>query len=449
VARAPRRLFVAGLRARGATSVGGGCGCGCLLALAVLAVAPQPAVAALQWARARAVDGAPSSAPKPASFELDSVACASPASCVAVGSYIATVPSHEQAGASGSTLPVIVAESHQQWLKPRGVALPATALRGRGQTAALEAVACPAAGSCVAIGSYVDASGEPREMVLSESRGAWTAARDLVFSPASASVELSALACRTASSCVAVGSLREAAGSSTSHPVAVSDTAGSWGAPVEVALPAGVSGAQNATFSSVACPVSGSCTAAGYYQLEAAGFNPPTDRAILAGESAGVWGAADAIALSPMLSGAGGEQLKAVACPELGACVAVGSYEDRDGDEHPLALGESRGAWGAAIPIVAPANAGAGAGTSLEAVACPSHGACEAVGQYDVRGGAVAPMAVSGSASGWGHAVEIASPHGAGSGPGLLEALLSVACPAARFCLAVGGEIAVNALAAG
>jgi hypothetical protein len=424
-------------------------GGGCVLALTVLAVAPQPAAAALGWTRAHTLDGAPPSAPKPASFQLDSVGCASPASCVAVGSYIATVPSHEEAGASGSTLPVIVAESRQKWLKPRGVALPANALRGRGQTAALEAVACPAAGSCVAIGSYVDASGESREMALSQSRGAWTAARELVLSPPSAGVELSALACRTASSCVAVGSSRAAAGASSSHPVAVSDTAGVWGAPVRVALPAGVSGAQNATFGSVACPASGSCIAAGYYQIEAAGFNPPADRAILAGESAGVWGAAGAIALSPALSGAGGEQLKSLACPEAGACVAVGSYEDGDGDEHPLALGESHGEWGAAIPIVAPTNAGGGASTSLEAVACPAHGACEAVGQYNVRGGAVAPMAVGGSASGWGHAVEIASPHGAGSGPGLLEALLSVTCPGARFCLAVGGEIAASTLPVG
>jgi hypothetical protein len=447
VARAPRRLVVAGLRASTATSVRGGCGC--LLALAVLAVAPQPAAAALRWARARALDGAPPSAPKPASFQLDSVACATTASCVAVGSYIATVPSHEQAGASGSTLPVILAESHQQWLKPRGVALPANAVHGRGQTAALEAVACPAAGSCVAIGSYVDASGTSREMVLSQSRGVWAAARELVLGPASTGVELSALACRTASSCVAVGSSQQQTGSSGSHPVAVSETGGNWGAPVQVALPPGVKGAQNATFSSVACPAFGSCTAVGYYQLEAADFNPNTDRAILAGESGGVWGAAAALALAPALSGAGGEQLKSVACPELGACEAVGSYEDRDGDEHPLALGESHGAWAAAVPVVAPANAAGGASTSLEAVACPSHGACEAVGQYNVRGGAVAPMAVSGSASGWGDASEIAAPHGAGSGPGLLEALLSVSCPGARSCLAVGGEIAASTLAAG
>jgi hypothetical protein len=425
----------------------------CLLLLVACAFAPQPAVAArstLGWARARAVDGAPAGAPSPASFDLDSVACASPNSCVAVGSYIATLPSHEQAGASGSTLPVIVAQSRHKWLQPRGVALPANALRGKGQAAALEAVACRAVGSCVAIGSYVDRSGAPQEMVLSQARGAWTPARELALSSPSTSVSLSSLACRTASSCVAVGSAQEsaqgAAVSSSSHPVIVSETGGSWGPAVEVALPAGVSGAQNATFSSVACPAAGSCTAVGYYEVESVGFSPPAERAILAGESANVWGAASAIGLASQLRGVSGEQLKSVACTAPGTCEAVGSYEDRYGDDHPIALGQIHGVWGAASAIVAPANAGGGASTSLEAVACPVHGSCVAVGQYDARGGAVAPMAVSSSGSQWGHASEIASPLGAGAGPGLLEHLLSLACPGPRFCLAVGDEIAASTL---
>jgi hypothetical protein len=424
-----------------------------LLLLAAFAVAPQTAIAAhstLGWARARVVDGAPAGAPAPASFDLDSVACASPDSCVAVGSYIATLPSHEQAGASGSTLPVIVARSRRTWLAPHGIALPANALRGKGQAAALEAVACPALGSCVAIGSYVARSGAPQEMVLSQVRGAWTPARELALSSPSTSVLLSSLACRTASSCVAVGSSQEsaqgAAGSSSSHPVIASETGGSWGPVVQVALPAGVSGAQNATFSSVACPASQSCTAVGYYELEAVGFSPPAERAIVAGESAGVWGAASAIGLAPQLHGASGEQRKSLACTAPGTCEAVGSYEDSYGDDRPIALGESSGVWGLASAIAAPANAGGGASTSLEAVACPVHGSCVAVGQYDAHGGAVAPMAVSGSGSRWGRASEIASPFGAGAGPGLLEHLLSLACPGPRLCLAVGDEIAASTL---
>jgi hypothetical protein len=317
--------------------------------------------------------------------------------------------------------------------------------------AGLASVACPAAGSCVAIGSYVDSSGASREMVLSQSHGAWTGARQLLPSPATASLSLSSLACRTASSCVAVGSQEGSPSTevSSSHPVVVSETVGSWGPSHEIALPASASRARSATLSSVACPASGSCTAVGSYELEAVGSNPPADRAIVAGESAGVWGGASAIALAPRVSGAGGEELRSVACPAPGSCVAVGSYEDRHGDDHPIALGESDGVWGAATPIVRPANAGGGASTSLEAVACPAHGSCVAVGQYDARGGAVAPMAVSGLGSQWGHATEIRSPAHAGSGAGLFEQLLSVACPGSRSCLAVGGEIAASTLAGG
>jgi hypothetical protein len=228
--------------------------------------------------------------------------------------------------------------------------------------------------------------------------------------------------------------------------VIASESGGSWGPAVQVALPAGVSGAQNATFSSVACPAAQSCTAVGYYELEAVGFSPPAERAIVAGGSAGVWGAASAIGLASKLRGASGEQLKSVACTAPGACEAVGSYEDSHGDDHPIGLGESSGVWGPASAIAAPANAGGGASTSLEAVACPVHGSCVAVGQYDARGGAVAPMAVSGAGSRWGRASEIASPLGAGAGPGLLEHLLSLACPGPRLCLAVGDEIAASTL---
>jgi hypothetical protein len=361
-------------------------------------------------------------------------------------------PSHEESGSSGSWLPVIVADSRQRWFEPRTIALPPNALHGRGQRAQLASVACPAAGSCVAIGSYVDSSGASREMVLGQSRGAWAGARELLLSSTGASVSLSSLACHTVGSCVAVGSQEDSQsteGFYGSHPIVVSETDGSWAPPLQIALPAGASGARSATLSSVACPGSGSCTAVGSYELEAVGSNPPTERAIVAGESAGVWGTASAIALAPQVSAASGEQLRSVACAASGSCAAVGSYEGRNGDDHPIALDESDDVWGAATAIVQPANAGGGASTSLEGVACPARGICVAVGQYDARGGVVAPMAVSRLGSHWGHATEIKSPAGSGSGPGLLEQLLSVACPGSGSCLAVGGEVAASTLAGG
>ena len=285
-------------------------------------------------------------------------------------------------------------------------------------------------------------------MVLGQSRGAWTAARELVFSAASAGVELSALACHTASSCVAVGSSRAAASSSRSQPVVVSETAGVWGAPVQVALPAGVSGAENATFSSVACPASGSCTAAGYYQLEAAGFNPPSrqgdprrrvgrrvgrrrcDRAL-----AGVERRRRRAAQSGRVPGSGR--------------VRGGRLLRRQRRRRASArAGQSHGAGARRSLSSRPrTRAAARAPRSKRSPARPTARA-RRWGNTDAHGGAVAPMAVSGSASGWSHAVEIASP------PRQLRAvavepLLSVTCSGARFCLAVGGEIAASTLAAG
>ena len=269
----------------------------------------------------------------------------------------------------------------------------------------------------MAIGSYMDGSGTPQEMVLSQLDGVWTAASELARSSASASVELSALACRTASSCVAVGSVQSASGSW--HPAVVNETAGSWGPAIQIALPASASRARSATFSSLACPASGSCTVVGYYELEAGGGSLAA-HAILDAESAGVWGAASAIALRPRPAGVRGEQLKSVACPAPGACVAVGSYEDRYGDDLPIAIHQSDGAWGAVTPIVRPPDAGGGADTSLEAVACPGSGSCVASAST-TRGGAAAPMAAEKSGSQCARHRD-QSPLGAGSGPGPLEA---------------------------
>ncbi len=95
-------------------------------------------------------------------------------------------------------------------------------------------------------------------MVLSQSRGAWTPGRQLAPSPrrapASCCHRLPVARRAHAWRSGPPGERSGAAGSSSSHPVIASESGGSWGPAVQVALPAGVSGAQNATFSSVACP---------------------------------------------------------------------------------------------------------------------------------------------------------------------------------------------------
>jgi len=67
------------------------------------------------------------------------------------------------------------------------------------------------------------------------------------------------------------------------------------------------------------------------------------------------------------------------ACPAVGSCVAVGSYEDTGGDNRGLIETLSDGTWSA---IQAPLPTNAEYGVALDAVVCPSVGFCVAVGSY-------------------------------------------------------------------
>lgn len=419
---------------------------------------PKPAAAGstLTWGRAKALDALPAGAPSGASVTLESVACTAPGSCVVVGHYLSMYTPHESTevvpGFSESALPLAIAESHGRWGRPRRIVLPANAATGLHQHAALASVACPRAGACVAIGSYVTRSLEQQTIVASQSRGVWSRARELALSgrtPAgTATVLLSSLACHTARFCVAVGSSEVSPSSPeeppTSHPVALTESDGTWGAPVEVAPPAAAPAPRSAALTSVACPASGVCAATGVYQVHAGATAPPSFAGFVAGESGGAWGASSTIALSPALSGAQSESLASIACASSQTCEAVGSYEDGFGIDRPLAVGETAQSWGAAAPIALPANAEPGGGTSLEAVACPVLGTCVAVGQYETNSAAEVATALVESGASWGPATQIKPAPGAGSGPGLMEWLASVACPRPRSCVAVGGEIAVS-----
>ena len=90
--------------------------------------------------------------------------------------------------------------------------LPANA--GSGQGGDLQAVTCLAAGSCTTVGSYTDTSGNGQAMIDTLSGGTWTAAEaapaaNAVSSPYSF---LSSVDCPAAGSCTAVGTYVDALG---------------------------------------------------------------------------------------------------------------------------------------------------------------------------------------------------------------------------------------------
>ncbi len=131
----------------------------------------------------------------PGFLYLDSVACPSTTSCTAVGSW---------SGGASSNEPVLLTGSGTSWAQIQ-VPLPANAASN--PDASLRWVACPSTTSCVAVGSYTDSSGKDQGLLLTGSGTTWTAAEaPLPGNTASnPGAYLSAVACPSTISCVAVG----------------------------------------------------------------------------------------------------------------------------------------------------------------------------------------------------------------------------------------------------
>jgi hypothetical protein len=430
---------------------------------ALLAMGPSTAI----QLPANALSTIPSGPRGPAVYgRLSSVACSPSDSCVAVGNY--------QDNSSGAQ-PMAVSESDGTWAPAVEIALPLDA-RQYGSYG-LDSVACPAAGSCVAIGEYDDTSGNLSSMAVSESGGVWgepiaipgVALRSVACSapgscvaigaanstqmmgviesdgvwekpqmlslPENAApnyvVELAPVVCQMSGLCVVVGSYTD-----TSHHdriMGVTESGGKWGPATEIALPANVEGGR---LSSVACPSPepGSCVAVG------AGYNSSGSVSIGVGQSGGQWNQAKLItplsaSAEPINSG-----LSAVACAGSGLCIGVGN--DRPGllDESAIAISGSGGALGPASVVVPPSNARLPFSAQLQHVACSSSSSCVAIGTYAARvSGGQEAMAVSESNGVWGKAGEITAPPTESPDQASYQATLNLlACPGVGPCVALG-----------
>jgi hypothetical protein len=309
------------------------------------------------------------------------VACADDSSCVAVGQYTAAT----------SGYPLLITGHGSSWTGRRAP-LPADAAAR--PDAGLVAVACPAAGACTAVGSYVDNLGNRQGMLVTGHGSSWTATRAPL--PASATVpgaELSAVACPQTTPCVAAGSY-----SGDSLGLLVSGEATSWTA-TRAPLPAGAGANPKASFRAIAC-YAGSCAAVGSY-TDAAGSSQ--GMLVTRRGSELTAAAAPLPASAAARQGRPGAQLDSVACPSASACVAVGEYTDTAGDAQTLLLAGLGASWQATRAPV-PANArpvgtqaqGALAPPELSSAACPSVSACVAVGSYPARKAGIEGLIVTG-----------------------------------------------------
>ena len=316
---------------------------------------------------------------------LNAVSCRAQVTCVAVG-FVGS--------ATNVFTPVIETLSGGRWSRVKPP-LPDDAATTASAT--LNDIACPAAGTCVATGWYVNQGGDRNGYVDMLSNGTWTAASAVLpkdaaseQSSAAASTFLAAVSCAGVGACVASGQYRDTHGQTRALIETLSG--GAWTAtaaplPADAAATGQVSGLW-----AVDCPSPGACVAAGHYIVR--GGQPRFLTDTLAG---GAWTAA----AIPLPAEAAADQkwsqyvsttVGGLACPSAGYCVASAGYVTKANQIVPVIETLSDGAW---TPVVAPLPADAAPGTGqgnaayLELVTCPAAGHCLIAGSYPADDGTV------------------------------------------------------------
>lgn len=235
----------------------------------------------------------------------------------------------------------------------------------------LNAISCPAAGTCTAVGAYLDSANQNGMMAASESNNQWS--QEIQIEPPadseaeSASIpgfpDLTAVSCVTAGDCTAVGSYRNdstqgESGGGQILPIEVTETDGVWGQAHAVGIPGSANPTQEAYFSSVSCLSTGNCVAVGFY----GNFFP-----MAAIETNGTWAPASSISGISGIVGA-----ISVSCVDDVCTVLAGDN----------AVTETSGAWSSVTPIVPPSDNSSNYLGGFYSISCWDAQDCAAIGPY-------------------------------------------------------------------
>jgi hypothetical protein len=188
------------------------------------------------------------------------LSCPAVGSCVAVGNNFYNGSS----GAVAESRPLTQTLFNGTWT-PAEAPLPADAVV-TGHNSSLDGVICAAPGSCVAVGEYTDASGNSQGLIETLASGTWKPARAPLLSGAKAEKQgtaLSGVACPAPGSCVAVGEYTDKDGNGQGFFENL--RGGTW-IPAKAPLPRNAATTGQAVYlSSVACAATRNCVATGNY----------------------------------------------------------------------------------------------------------------------------------------------------------------------------------------
>jgi hypothetical protein len=312
------------------------------------------------------------------SFNPTAMTCPQTADCTVIGADYEAVSKR-------SEVSLVATKSQRGWTTTQ---LPLPTGSGSAKSMELDGIACPGAGDCVAVGelseSNTAANGAPQPVIATLQRGIWTVALAPLPADASASpvaADLAAISCTAPGSCVAVGSYLAASGGW--RPLIETLANGNWTPGAAPLAP----NTDNVMLYSVACPAAGTCVAVGN-NVYGNSVGPGTDPGVIETLADGTW----SVATAPQPTGAPGQfwgYLWGVACPAPGSCVAVGGYNTAKSQTSlPQIDTLSDGTWTAAIAGSLPADAATKSQqASADDVACTLTRDCVTLVEYTNRQG--------------------------------------------------------------
>jgi hypothetical protein len=274
-----------------------------------------------------------------------------------------------------------------------------------GKSVTAEAVSCSSVSACVVVGSYVNASSEPKTLAETWNGSEWK----VQTSPTPASFgSLRSVSCPAASECTAVG----ATGATQSFAMR-------WNGS-EWSLQTTINPSSDTYLTSVSCVSSTFCMATGYYYDSTAGkWTPHAQR----------WNGTEWSTQAPVKpAGANISWLYGVSCVSSSACWAVGPKEVDAGTHETQTMVQF---WnGSSWSLQTSPNPEA-SNRNPEDVSCTSSLACMAVGVLSTGSG-YRPFSLKWDGTSW-TAQDL--PLASGSAQAWLS---STSCVSSRGCVAVG-----------
>jgi len=328
---------------------------------------------------------------------LGGVSCVSSRWCEATGDYV-----------SGSTPEAMLA---QQWNGSTWSIQTVPPIAGSPQ-ALLQGVSCASTSFCEAVGNHINAENNGLPAAAQWNGTQWTAQN--VPNPVPNVNQLNAVACPTASWCVAVGYYDSETAARPTLPLAEVWDGSNWTTQT-IPAPAG-----GGALEGVACSSQGTCEAVGQ-------SFPSSGAATLAyGWNGSTW----SLQTTPNPPGAAQPYATfyQVSCSSATACSAVGFYDNASVVAVPFAE-----FWNGISWKITSSGLPTGSQAALYDVSCLSSTVCTAVGDETAKSGVPAPLVEIWNGSSWSHK-STPEPKAAAGG----AALISVSCESRGGCAAIG-----------